>query len=106
MEKQKLNPTLVYVLAILGLPLCCCLGVGVIPSAIAFFIAKGKLKQANENPDQFEGVKAMNTAKTIALVILIINILYIGWSIYRISTVGWDEIMEQQRQIMEQYGVE
>lgn len=104
MEQQKLNPTLVYVLAILGLLCCCFGGLGFILSGIAFFIAYSKLKNAENNPDDFDpaSVKAMNTAKIVAMVILIINILYFIMTIYRISTVGWDEIMRQSQEMMEQ----
>lgn len=105
MEQQKLNPTIVYVLAILGLLCCCFGGLGFILAGIAFFIANSKLKEAQSNPENYEAgsVKAMNTAKLIALIILIINLVYLAFTIYRISTVGWDEIMDQSRQIMEGY---
>lgn len=104
MEQQRLNPTTVYVLAIIGL-LCCCIGgLGFILAGIAFYIANSKLNEAKLNPENYEpsGVKAMNTAKTVALVILIINIVYFAMTIYRIATVGWDEIMLQSQQMMEQ----
>lgn len=105
MEQQKLNPTLVYVLAILGLLCCCFGGLGFILAGIAFIIAYNKLNVVKHNPENYEpvSVKSMNTAKIVALVILIINILYLAKVIYSISTVGWDEMMEQSRQIMEQY---
>jgi hypothetical protein len=104
MEQQKLNPTIVYVLAILGLLCCCFGGLGFILAGIAFFIAVSKLKEVQANPDNFEpsSIKAMNTAKIVALVILIINILYFIRAIYVISTVGWDEMMEPIMEAMEQ----
>ncbi len=106
MEKQNLNSTLIYVLAILGF-LCCCIGgIGIIPSGIAFFMAHSKLKPALSDPENYDNIAGMKTAKTIALVVLIINVLYLAWTIYSISSIGWDEMMEQQRQIMEQYGVQ
>ena len=78
MEKQKLNPTIVYVLAIVGLLCCCFAGSGFILSGVAFIIAHNKIKQVQANPEDYDvaSVKAMNTAKTVALVILIINVLY------------------------------
>ncbi|MEC3908587.1 CCC motif membrane protein [Tamlana sp. 2201CG12-4] len=104
MEQQKLNPTLVYVLAIIGLLCCCFGGFGFILAGIAFFIANSKLKDAKLNPENYEvnSVKAMNTAKTVAMVILIINILYLVYTIYQISTIGWDEMMRKSQEIMEQ----
>lgn len=105
MEQQKLNSTIVYVLAIIGLLCCCVGGLGFILAGIAFFIATSKLKEANLNPENYDqaSVNAMNTAKTVALVILIINVIYFIYSIYQISTVGWDEMMRQSQEMMEQY---
>ena len=102
--KKQLNPTLTYVLSILGLLCCCFGGLGVILAAPAYFIANNKIKDAQLNPDSYEGnLNAMSTAKTIALVVLIINVLYLIYTIYQISTVGWDEMMERSREMMEQY---
>ncbi|MBN4057931.1 hypothetical protein JYT34_00640 [Olleya sp. AH-315-K02] len=104
--KKQLNPTLVYVLAILGFLCCCFGGLGFILSGIAFYIAQKKIKDASLNPDDYEGsLSAMNTAKIVALVILIINLTYFVMTIYRIYTVGWDEIMEQSGKMMEQWQV-
>ncbi|MFV9550747.1 CCC motif membrane protein [Algibacter sp. PT7-4] len=104
MEQQKLNPTLVYVLAILGLLCCCFGGLGFILAGVALFIAHNKLKEVKLNPENFDAssIKAMNTAKTVAMVILIVNLLYLVMTIYRISTVGWDELMIQSQEMMEQ----
>ena len=100
--KEQLNPTLVYILSILGF-LCCCLGgLGFIPSGIAFFIAQSKLKLVKENPENYENIKSMDTAKIVALVVLIINLLMVIRIVYVISTIGWDELMEQSRDMMEQ----
>ena len=104
--KEKLNPVVVYILSATGI-LCCCLGgLGAIPAAIGYFIANGKLKNAAVEPERYEGAQAMKTAKIIALVALIINILYMAFTIYRIYTIGWDELMEQSRQMSEQWGIE
>ncbi|WP_308993554.1 CCC motif membrane protein [Mariniflexile litorale] len=105
MEIQKLNPTIVYVLAILGLLCCCFGGLGFILAGIAFIMANSKLNAVKANPENYDpaSVKSMNTAKIIALVILIINILYLVKTIYTISTVGWDAIMEQSQTIIEQW---
>ena len=62
-------------------------------------------KQAKLNPEDYEhsSIKAMDTAKTVALVILVINILYLVYTIYQLSTIGWDEMMRKSQEIMEQY---
>lgn len=97
MEQQKLNPTLVYVLSILGLLCCCLFGSGIIPSGIAFFIAKNNLKKVEAEPESYDvsNVKQMNTAKIVALVVVIINVLMIIRVIYVIATVGWDEMSSE-----------
>ncbi len=105
MEKQKLNTTIIYILSVLGFLCCCVGGLGIIPAAIAFFMANGKVKEWKENPDNYENGSAMNTAKTIALVVLIINVLYLCYSIFAIISMGgWDAYMENSRQMMEQWG--
>ena len=103
MEKQKLNSTIVYILAILGFLCCCFGGIGFILSGIAYFIAHSKLKEAYANPENYDNIEGMRTAKTVALVILVINVLYLLFTIYRIYTIGWDELMEQSQQMMEQW---
>jgi len=103
MEKQQLNPTLTYVLSVLGFLCCCFAGLGFIPSGIAFFIANGKLKEAKADPENYDGIKAMNTAKIVAIVVLVINLLYLIRIIYVISTVGWDEFNEEMQRAIEQY---
>ncbi len=103
MEKQKLNATIVYVLAILGFLCCCFGGLGFIFAGIAYFMAQSKLKEAYANPENYENIEGMKTAKIIALVVLIINLLFLIRVIYVISTVGWDVMMEQSREMIEQF---
>ncbi|WP_290700645.1 CCC motif membrane protein [Lacinutrix sp.] len=101
--KKQLNPTLVYVLSIIGLLCCCFGGLGIFLSAPAYFVANGKIKDAQLNPNDYEGnTKKMETAKLIALIVSIICILNLIYTIYSISTVGWDEMTEQFRQAMEE----
>lgn len=97
MEQQRLNPTIVYVLSIIGL-LCCCIGgSGALLAGPAFFIAQSGLNKAKLNPEEYDqsSVKNMNTAKIIALVILVINIIMIIRVVYVIATVGWDEMTSE-----------
>ena len=103
MEKQKLNSTIVYILAILGFLCCCFGGIGFIFAGIAFFIAHSKLKEAYANPENYDNIDGMKTAKIVALVVLIINLLMVIRVIYVISTVGWDEMMEQSEEMMRQF---
>ncbi len=97
MEQQRLNPTIVYVLSILGLLCCCVAGFGIIPSGIAYFIAKNDLKKVQDDPENYEqsSIKGMNTARIIAIVAIVINALMLIRVIYIIATVGWDEIYNE-----------
>jgi len=42
-NKLQYEP-LIYILALFGLPLCCCAGMGILPAGIAYFIANNELK--------------------------------------------------------------
>ncbi|WP_435132493.1 CCC motif membrane protein [Formosa sp. A9] len=106
MEKIKLNTTPIYILTAVGFICCCGSGLGVIFAGIAYYMAYSKLKEAALNPENYENIQGMNTAKTVALVVLIINAIYLIYSIYYISSVGIDNIMEQQREILEQWNIE
>ncbi|MGJ5640883.1 CCC motif membrane protein [Formosa sp. S-31] len=106
MEKIKLNSNVVYILSALGLLCCCFAGFGVIPSGIAYYIAQTKLKEAELNPENYDNIQGMNTAKTVALVIAVINIMYLLYTAYQIYTVGWDNIMIQSEEMMEQWNMQ
>lgn len=105
MEQQKLNPAIVYVLSIIGLLCCCFGGLGILLSAPAFFIAQSGLKKASVSPDDYEpaSVKAMNTAKIIALVVTIICGITLLYNIYDLSTGGWEERQEMINEFMQGY---
>lgn len=98
MEKE-LKPTVVYVLSSISIICCCFAGLGVLLAGPAFIIANNKLKTADGTE---YGYKSMNSAKTFALVMLIINGLYLLYTIYYFSTGGYDLFMEEIRKGMEQ----
>ncbi len=99
--KKQLNPTLVYVLSILGF-LCCCIG-GAFLSIPAYFIANNKIKDAELNPDDYEGsLKAMKIAKIVALVSSIINLIVLIRIIYILTTSDLDELQRVFEEAFEQ----
>lgn len=102
-EKKLEYEVLIFILAIIGFPLCCCAGVGMIPAGIAFFIANNELKKCYDSSEAYLNQDSVYTGKIIALVVLIINVLYLLYTAYTIYTVGWDNLMEQSREMMEQY---
>ena len=100
--KKELNTTIIYILSSVGL-LCCCFGIGFLASGPAYFMAAKKIKDAEMNPDDYEGdVKSMKTAKIFALVVLILNILLFIRVIYVFATVGLDGMMEIWEDAMQQ----
>ena len=101
--KKSLNTTLIYVLSITGFICCCFAGLGFLLSGPAYLIAHNKLKDAQLNPDDYDGnLNAMQTAKTIALVVLIINLLYFAWAIYSLVTGDWSEFQQEWQKAMEE----
>ena len=103
MEKQ-FNPTTIYVLSVISF-LCCCIGgLGIILAAPAFIMANNKMKEANANPNEFNEAtfKAIKTARTVAMIALIINAAYLVYSVYWYST-NWDVFMEEYNRALEQY---
>ena len=101
--KKQLNTTLTYVLSIIGLLCCCFGGLGFLLSGPAFLIARNKIKDATQNPDEFDGnFKAMNTAKIVALIILIINLLYLTYNVYVYSSGGFDDVFVQFQEAMKE----
>ncbi|WP_166961398.1 CCC motif membrane protein [Yeosuana marina] len=99
--KKKLNPTLIYVLSILGF-ICCCLG-GAVLSIPAYVMAHNKVKDAELHPDDYEGdLKAMKTAKTVALISAIISGLILIRIIYVVATSDWDELTRTIEDAIEQ----
>ena len=102
--KKQLNTTLIYVLSIFGFLCCCFGGLGFLLSGPAYLVAHNKVKDASENPDDFEGdINAMNTAKIIALVSLIINLLFFTYILYLFLSGRLDELFEVWNEAMEEF---
>lgn len=107
MEQQKLpNATLILILGIAGYLCCCFAGIGIIPAGIAFFLATKSEKIYKENPELYDNYKQIKTGKTVSLIALILCTLMVIRFIYVITTSDWDAMMEQQQEILEQWGLE
>ncbi|ALM21577.1 hypothetical protein JCM19294_1826 [Nonlabens tegetincola] len=92
---QKLNTTAVYILSIVGFLCCCAWGLGFVAALIAFIIANKELKKYNENPEAYSNGKAMKTAKTVALVSLIVSGLVTAYTAYTYFAYTERERLEQ-----------
>lgn len=107
MEQQKLpNETAIIVLSIFGIVCCWCFGLGLIPSVIALVLALKAQKLYRENPGMYVNSSTIKTGKILAIIGIVLGLYSIGSVIYQISSVGWDAMMEQSREMMEQYGIE
>ena len=101
--KKSLNTTVVYILSIFGLLCCCFGGLGFLLSGPAYLMANKKIKDAELNPEDYEGsVSAMNTAKIVALIILAINLLMFIRTIYVIATGDFSEFQNEWEKAMEE----
>jgi len=103
MENRNLpNATMIIVLGILGYLCCCLAGLGIIPSAIAFFMANKAQKLYNEDPDAYDNISTIKTGKIVAIIAIVLNVLMlIRWG-YLIATGGFDEIGDAWQEAMEQ----
>lgn len=107
MEQQKLpNETLIIILSIFGIICCWCFGLGLIPAIIALVLALKAQKIYRENPENYSNFSTIKAGKILAIVGIVLGLYSIGSIIYQISTVGFDVMMEQGRDMMEQYGIE
>ena len=53
--------------------------------------------------EDYEGsFNAMQTAKTVALIVLIINLLHLIWVVYSLATGDFTEIQDEWQKIMEE----
>lgn len=106
---QKLNTTLVYILSIVGFLCCCFWGLGLLSSIIAFVIATKELKKYAENPNDYVNGPAMKTAKTIALIAIIVSGMVSAYQAYTyLSTTDEERALqeEQAREQLEEMGIE
>lgn len=106
MEQQKLpNVTIVIVLSIVGY-LCCCIGglPAIILGGIGLLLALKDEKLYKANPENYSNYSQLKTAKILAIIALVLGVLYLGNTIYQISSMGgWEGYLEQSQEIMEQW---
>lgn len=103
MEKQSLSTVWIYVLSILGLPALLLRRFRIYTCWNCLFYGQWSNQKFYSNPEAYDGLQAVKTAKIIALVVVIINILYLAYFIYQLSTVGWSNILNEYQMQMKQY---
>ncbi|QIE58327.1 DUF4190 domain-containing protein [Rasiella rasia] len=107
MEQQKLpNATLILVFGIISIVTCCCYGVlGLIFGIIAMVMAKKATATYMANPEQYSGYQNVKTGKILAIIGIILNVIYLGYTIFLFATLGADGIMNMNQEMLEQYGM-
>lgn len=108
MEQQKLpNATLILVFGIISIVTCCCYGViGLIFGIIAIVMAKKATETYLANPELYTGYSNVKTGKILAIIGVILNVIFLGYVIFMFVTVGSEGLMEMNKEMMEQYGLE
>ncbi len=67
-----------------------------------YFLAKKDEKTYAENPEQYENYGQVKTAKTVAIIGLVLSLIIIAVYLYMISTGQYDELMEQYEKMIEE----
>ncbi len=101
---QKLNTTAVYLLSIFGILCCCFWGLGFVLSIIGLIIANKELKKYAENPEAYTNGPAMKTARTLAIIAVVISGLVAAWTAYEYITYDEYERAERSLEWMRQIG--
>ncbi len=102
---QKLNTTAVYILSIVGFLCCCFYGLGFLASIIALVIANKELKKYSNDPESYSNGKAMQNAKKLAIVAVIVSGLMALYSAYQYFAFTEEERIEQTMDMLESFGV-
>lgn len=109
MEKQQLpNSTLILIFGILSIVTCCCYGVvGLLLGIIAIVLAGKATAIYKENPELYTGFQNVKTGKILSYVGIVLSVIYIVWTVWLISTFGWESLQDQelmQERIQEMLG--
>ena len=105
MEKQKLpNATISIVLGIVSFIGCCCTSGfgGLVLSGIALFLAKKDEKTYAENPELYSNFGQIKTAKTIAIIGLVLSLIIVAIFIYMKATGQYEEIQEKYMEMLQE----
>jgi len=102
---KKLETTLIYVLSSISILCCCFGGLGILFALPSYLVANNRLKNAQLDSENYssESLSAMNYAKTFALVTLVINGLFLAYTIYSLATTDWEIFMEEFNKAMEDF---
>jgi len=104
MEQEKLpNSTLVLVFGILSIVTFCCYGVlGILFGILAIILGGSALKKYKENPEMYTGEGNAKIGRILGIIGLVLGILMLLFFVWVISIVGWDIIMSQDQELIQE----
>lgn len=102
MEEQKLpNVTVILVLGIASIVLCWCYGIlGLILSIIGIVLASNSKKTYLKDPENYSDYGTLKTAKVIAIVGLVLNLIVILLLVWFISLVGLEVLQSGDEELI------
>lgn len=96
-QEQLQNSTLILVLGILSIVTCCCYGIlGIILGVVTIVLAKKATQIYAANPDLYTGFQNVKIGKILAIIGLVLSVLYLIFTIWAISTFGWEAMQDQE----------
>lgn len=106
MEKQQLpNATLILIFGILSIVTCCCYGViGLILGIIALIMANKATAIYAANPELYDGFQNVKIGKTLAIIGIVLNAIYLIYVVWLFTTIGYGGIQEMQEEWMRNIG--
>jgi len=102
MEEQKLpNVTAIIVLGIASIVLCWCYGVlGLILAIVGLVLAASSKKVYLQNPENYSDYGTLKTAKIIAIVGLVMNVIFLLLMVWVVSVIGWDVLQSGDEELI------
>lgn len=95
------NSTAILVLGILSIPFCCCVNglVGLVLGIIAIVLYGKAINIYNANKDAYtdKSLSNLNAGRICAIIGTIFSALMVLFTIYLISTVGWETMNDPEK---------
>jgi hypothetical protein len=91
------NSTVILVLGIASIVVCCCYGIpGLICGIIAFTLSGSAAKLYKSSPDNYteNSYKNVNAGRICAIIGIVLSILYIVTLIWAVIFIGWETLRD------------
>lgn len=90
------NETVVLVLGILSIPMCCCYNAGLILGIVALVLASKDMRLYQSAPDKYEpkSLSNLNGGRVCAIIGVVLNALSVCSTIWWIANFGWMSLFD------------